>query len=384
MTVSAQAPSDRRRGLNRLGHWCARHGAVVVIGWLVVLVLAALGHHALGGSYSDDFSLPGTSAQQGADVLKAHQPTAGGQNGQLVFTVDSGTLADNSTAIEQAAANVRKLPHVLAVSDPLSAGTTSADGRTAYANVNFDTNPATVDGYVATVDKAVQPARSAGVQVDYGGILGQAARPKANDAASELIGIAVAILVLLAAFGSVYATALPILSAVLGRVHGLGILGSLAAAITFGSVAPTLAMMMGLGVGIDYGLFLTTRHRQLLMDGLAPPDAAARTVATSGRAVLIAATTVVIAMLGLYASGIASSATSAWPPRSPWSSPPSRPSRSSPPCSASPGGTSTGSPCARRWPSPPRTAPGSGWARYAEQVGAHPWRYLRLRAWSSW
>jgi RND superfamily putative drug exporter len=348
----------------------------VVLAWLAVLVIATLAHHASGGSYSDDFSLPGTSAQQGADVLEAHQPSAGGQNGQLVFTVHSGSLDTNSSAIEQAAANVRKLPHVLAVSDPLAAGTTSPDGRTAYASVNFDTNPTTLDGYVATVDKAVQPARAAGVQVDYGGVLGQAARPKTKDAVSELIGIAVAILVLLVAFGSVYAAGLPILSAILGVIAALGLLGTLAAAITFGSVAPTLAIMMGLGVGIDYGLFLTTRHRQLLLDGHEPRAAAARTVATSGRAVLIAATTVVIAMLGLYASGVGfvgqlglaaavavvvSGLTAITLVPALLGIAGRRIDR-----------LAVRTPVAESGAS----GPSGGWARYAEQVGAHPWRYL--------
>jgi RND superfamily putative drug exporter len=150
----------------------------------------------------------------------------------------------------------------------------------------------------------VAAARSAGVTVSYGGALGEAARPSPKDIRSELIGIAVAIVVLLIGFGSLYAAALPILSAAAGTAAALGVLGMVAATFAFPTVSPTLAVMMGLGVGIDYALFLTTRHRQHVIDGADPADAAAGTVATSGRAVLIAAFTVIIAMLGLCASGV--------------------------------------------------------------------------------
>ena len=170
--------------------------------------------------------------------------------------------------IEQTRSNLEALPHVLAVSDPLGQGTVSKDGSTAYATVNFDTNPQSLgDAYVSQVDKAVDRRERPALKVSYGGQLGQAAAPKANDVASELIGIAVALLVLLAGFGSVIGGVLPLLSAIIGVFTGLGLLGMVAAAISFGTSSPTLATMMGLGVGIDYALFLTTRHRQRLIEG---------------------------------------------------------------------------------------------------------------------
>jgi len=301
--LSSTAP--RRRGLARIGGWCAAHPWLIVAVWFVALAAATLGHRALGGTYTDDFTLPGSATQTGADLLKAHQPAAGGVAGQLVFTVGSGTLTDRQSPIETAIGDVTHLPHVLSVGDPFTTGTVSHDGRTAYATVQFDQNPTTLgSGYVPSVDNATDAARTAGVRVDYGGALGQAARPGGGDRTSELIGIGVAIIVLLLGFGTVLGAGLPIVSAIVGVFTGLGVLGMLAAAVTFASVSPTLATMMGLGVGIDYALFLTTRHRQALLDGADPVDAAARTVATSGRAVLIAATTVVIALAGLYASGI--------------------------------------------------------------------------------
>ncbi len=291
--------------IERLGTWAARHRRWVISGWLIALVAVAIGNHALGGVYSDTLTIPGSTAQQGLDLLRAHDKAAGGQSGQVVFVDHGGSVSSQQTAIEQTRANLKALPHVLAVSDPLSQGTVSKDGSTAYATVNFDTNPQSLgDSYVSQVDKAVAPARHAGVNVSYGGQLGQAAAPKANDVASELIGIVVALLVLLAGFGSVIGGILPLLSALIGVFTGLGLLGMVAAAISFGTSSPTLATMMGLGVGIDYALFLTTRHRQRLMEGDDVISAIRATMAGSGRSIVIAATTVVIAMCGLYASGI--------------------------------------------------------------------------------
>ena len=302
---SADDPPQARGSLYRLGRFCASHAWTVVLVWVVLLAAASLGSRAIGSTYSDDFSLPGSSAQHGAQLLKQHSPGSGGQGGELVFTVSSGSLSQHSSQIESSAQAVGALPHVLSVGDPLAAATTSKDGRTSYASVHFDVNPTTLgSSYVQSVDHAVAPARSAGVHVDYGGVLGQAARPENAHLTSELIGIGVAILVLLIGFGSVYAAGLPIFTAALGVGTGLGVLGMVAAATEFASVSPTLAVMIGLGVGIDYGLFLTTRHRQHVMDGMDPVESAGRTTATSGRAVLIAGITVVIAMLGLFASGI--------------------------------------------------------------------------------
>jgi len=292
--------------LASIGAWCARRRHLVLAAWIAVLIAATLGHHAVGSNYSDTLTIPGSQAQAGLTALKAHDPKAGGQGGQLVFSTTSGKLSDHSSAIDQSVSNVEKLRHVLSVSDPLTAQTTSKDGKTAYAAVQFNTNPQQLgSSYVTSFDQAVKPATNAGISVTYGGALGQAAAPKANDGLSEAIGIGVALLVLLIGFGSVIAAALPLFSAIIGVATGLGLLGIAAAVISFGTASPTLATMMGLGVGIDYALFLTTRHRQLLINGKDPIEAVARTMAASGRSVVLAASTVVIAMLGLYASGIA-------------------------------------------------------------------------------
>jgi RND superfamily putative drug exporter len=298
-----QTPTGLLAGL---GAWAARHRRGVLIGWILILLAVGFGNRALGGVFGDTLTIPGSASQRGLDALKAHDPRAGGQDGQVVFVDRAGSLGRQRSALEAARSNLARLPHVLAISDPLSVGAVSSDGRTALASVNFDVNPQSLGGsYVTSVDRATDGARRAGLAVAYGGALGEAAAPKAKDASSELIGIVVALIVLLAGFGSVVAGVLPLFSAIVGVGTGLGLLGMLATSVSFGTSSPTLATMMGLGVGIDYALFLTTRYRQRLLDGDDPAIALRRTVAASGRSVLIAAVTVVIAMLGLYGSGIA-------------------------------------------------------------------------------
>lgn len=280
--------------------------------WIVALAGVQAANRAFGGAYSDDFSLPGTQAQQGRDVLLAHEPAAAGTSSQVVLH-DAAQLSGFQPQIAQAVASLQQLPHVLSVQSPLPppgqgavpGGPLAPDGLTGYITVRFDTMPALLGrDYLGGVDAAVAPLRAAGVQVEYGGPLGELARPPADDRSSEVIGFAVAVVVLLVGFGSAIAAGLPLLTALIAAVVGLGVLGLVAALSTFATVAPTLATMIGIGVGIDYALFLLTRHRQNLMDGVDPVASAGRAVATSGRAVLVSGCTVIIALSGLSVSGI--------------------------------------------------------------------------------
>ncbi|MYV66849.1 MMPL family transporter [Streptomyces sp. SID2131] len=313
-------PSPQRGALYRTGHWCARHFVVVIVLWLAAVVGLQLLDRAVGGQYSDDFDLPGVQSAQGLDVLKAHDPAAGGYGAQIVLNRPSGPLADEASAVNSTVTALEKLPDVLSAQNPLpppgttppatpagtpDTGPLSTDGKTAYITVRFGVQPSTLGtDYLNGVDTAVQPLRDAGVTVEYGGTLGELARPEADDRTSEAIGFAVAIVVLVIGFGSLIAAVLPLVTALLGAVCGLALLGLVAAAFTFGTVSPTLATMIGLGVGIDYALFLITRHRQNLMDGHDPADAAGLATTTSGRAVLVSGCTVVIALSGLWVSGV--------------------------------------------------------------------------------
>ncbi len=302
--------------LRRLGEWCARHFVVVIVAWLVALVVLQVVSRAVGGTYSDDFTLSDSQSQQGIEVLQRHDPQAGGYSSQVVLHDDQQELTTLGSQMSSTVSDLEKLPHVLSAQNPLTAqgpsgssqpdvGPLSSDGRTAYITVRFDVQPSTLGaGYLSGVDDAVRPLREAGAQVEYGGPLGELARPAPDDRISELIGFGVAVVVLLIGFGSLVAAVMPLLTALIAVVAGLAVLGLLAAATTFATVSPTLATMIGLGVGIDYALFLITRHRQDLMNGTDPVRAAGHATSTSGRAVLVSGCTVIVALAGLSASGV--------------------------------------------------------------------------------
>ncbi|WP_051827917.1 MMPL family transporter [Streptomyces bicolor] len=297
-------------GLRRLGEWCAHHFVIVIVAWVVALGGLQALNHLHGGEYSDDFALSDVQSQEGLDVLKRHDPQAGGYSSQIVLHDADKSLSSLGSQLSATVADLQKLPHVLSVQNPLDAtsskvGPVSSDGRTGYITIRFAEQPSLLgDTYLDGVDDAVQPLRAAGAEVEYGGSLGELARPEADDRVSELIGFAVAVVVLLIGFGSVIAAGLPLVTALIGVVGGLACLGLLAIAFTFATVSPTLATMIGLGVGIDYALFLITRHRQGLMDGADPVRAAGHAAATSGRAVLVSGTTVIVALMGLWVSGV--------------------------------------------------------------------------------
>ncbi|MFJ9687229.1 MMPL family transporter [Streptomyces bacillaris] len=322
---SSQARTDReaaprrdRGALRRTGEWCARHFVTVLVLWVAALAGLQVLQHTYGGDYSDDFSLPGTQSQEGLDVLKAHAPQAGGYSAQVVLHDADKPLTSVSDQVATAVADLGKLPDVLSAQNPLpSSGSTpppppdpdtgplSTDQKTAYITVRFSVQPATLGpSYLDGVDAAVQPLRSAGVEVEYGGPLGELARPEPSDRTSEAIGFGVAVVVLLIGFGSLLAAVLPLVTALICALCGLALLGLFAAAATFATVSPTLATMIGIGVGIDYALFLVTRHRQNLIDGRDPVTAAGNAAATSGHAVLLSGCTVIIALSGLWVSGI--------------------------------------------------------------------------------
>ncbi|MFE2558545.1 MMPL family transporter [Streptomyces sp. NPDC059352] len=316
-------PDGRPSGkglLRRMGEWSARHFVVVLVAWIVALGALMALNNAYGGEYSDNYSLPGTQSEEGLDVLRAHEPAAGGYSAQVVLYDGAKPLTDVGDQVSSAVDSLQKLPHVLNATSPLpppgtppptppagtpNVGPLSTDGKTGYITVRFDVQPGTLgDDYLTGVDSAVEPLRTAGVQVEYGGSLGELARPEADDRTSEAIGFGVAIIVLIIGFGSLIAAVLPLVTALVAAICGLAVLGLLASVWTFATVSPTLATMIGIGVGIDYALFLITRHRQLLMNGQDPVAAAGIATATSGRAVLVSGCTVIIALGGLWVSGL--------------------------------------------------------------------------------
>ena len=307
---SRSTPRASRRGqptLRRLGAACGQHPWRVLAVWVVVLAALFAGSKHLGATYSDNVNLSGTQSNTGLTLLQAHAKDTGGYSGTVVYQAGSGTLAAHSAQVDDSVTALSKLPHVISVTNPLSQNSpaVSANGQIGYSTIEFNVQPATLgSSYVSQLGNATSAMRDAGIQVQYGGGLDQLTRPKATDLKSELFGFAVALIVLLLIFGSVLGAVLPLATALVSVLAGISILGIVAASLTFGTSSPTLAAMIGIGVGIDYAVFLTTRFRQQMIDGADPAEAAGFCTTTSGRAVLLAASTVAVAMLGLYACGI--------------------------------------------------------------------------------
>ncbi|MEV0797440.1 MMPL family transporter [Kribbella sp. NPDC050281] len=293
--------------LDRLGRGAARFHWFVIAGWLVAVVGLFVLRAAFGGTYVNNYTVPGSESSAGLTILNKDFSTAGGYSGSIVFHAKSGTVSEQSDAVKTSMAAVGKLPDVVSAVDPLATSSTtyiSKDGTVVNAPVSFSVVPASLDSsYLDKLDAAVQPARAAGLEVEYGGGAGQIGK-QADDALSEAIGLALALLLLFLMFRSIVASALPLVAAIFSVGGGLAILGLLAAVKDFPVSAPTVATLLGLGVAIDYGLFMVSRHREQLDDGQGVEESVGRTESTSGAAILVAGGTVVIAILGLYVSGV--------------------------------------------------------------------------------
>lgn len=294
--------------LERLGGFAARRHWVVIIAWLVILggLLAAV--KAFGGEYVNNYTVSGSDSAVGLDVLNSTFPQQGGFGGQIVFHAKSGTVSAQQSAVNQAVTNVSKLPNVIKAVSPFASsnsGAVSKDGTIAYASVGWNVNPDSLDSaYLDKLNNAVAPATKAGLQVEYGGGTGEIGQ-HTSDLVSEIIGLSCALVLLLLMFGSVIAAAIPLVSAIFSVLAGLSLLGLLAAAVTFPTTAPTIATLLGLGVAVDYGLFLVARHREQLDSGMDVVTSAKQAAGTSGAAIVVAGCTVVVSILGLYLSGVA-------------------------------------------------------------------------------
>ncbi len=288
-----------------LARWCFQHRRIVVLGW-VLAIGALIGiTQSVGTAYSDSFSLPGTESTRALDLLSSAFPAQAGDTDTIVVHVTNGSVKDPAVKakVEAMLAQVAKSPSVSGVTgpfDPAGAAQISADGHTAYATVNFSklANEIPKEDIKKIIDLA-GGARSATLEVELGGnaIKQYSQTPPSN---SEGIGLLAAGIVLFIAFGSLFAMALPLLTAVVALSSGLLAVGLMSHVVTIGTVGPTLAALIGLGVGIDYALFIVTRHRAGIQAGMTPEEAAIRALDTSGRAVLFAGTTVCIALLGLF------------------------------------------------------------------------------------
>jgi RND superfamily putative drug exporter len=292
-----------------LARSCVRRRFVVLGVWLVLTIVLVGVSHRLGDNTNDNLSLPGTDSQQATDTLARSFPDQANGTSPIVLYASNGKLTDSkyASAVNQAAADVAKAPNVASVVNPLTsqgASALSKDGKTGYLSVTLAVPPGELSTTeVQKIIDAADPAKQAGLEVETGGQLGQKVSKPATES-SELIGIVAAMVILTLAFGTAVSMLLPIFNAILALLSTLAIIRILGHVTAVPTVAPTLATMIGLGVGIDYALFIVTRHFRGLNEGLQFDESIARAAATSGGAVFFAGGTVTIALVSLAVAGI--------------------------------------------------------------------------------
>ncbi len=296
--------------LQRLAAWCYRRRRSVVVLWIVALVAVSVIGSDVGASFSQGFSLTDTESSRASALLETRFPARAGDEGQIVFAhtgSEGGGVQDAAVQarMEQLFADVAEVPGVTAVESPYSAdggSQVARSGDIAYATVQFDRVASKIpDATIEHIRELKSDAAGGGVRIALGGRMFQ---EQGGIGPAELIGILAAIVILLVAFGSLLAMGLPILVALFGIGIGLGLVQLLSHTIATPDFATQLASMIGIGVGIDYALFIVTRYRQGLDEGLRPEHAVVRAIDTAGRAVVFAGTTVVISLLGLFLMGV--------------------------------------------------------------------------------
>jgi putative drug exporter of the RND superfamily len=293
-----------------LGQKCIRWRYAVLLVWIVVVAALVVFATHVGSETNDNLTLPGSDSQQATDLLTQRFPAQANGTNPVVMKTPAGTkLSDKkyADAVNATVTSLKKQPLVSSAVSPLSpAGKNhlSKDGRIGYISLVLRASPSelTVDQAHDIID-AQAPAKDAGMQVATGGYLGQKVS-KASTHGSEAVGLTAAVIVLLFTFGTVVAMGLPIITAVLGLASGLSIIALLGQVVDVPTISPTLATMIGLGVGIDYALFIVTRHKAQMEGGIELNESIARAAATSGGAVTFAGGTVIVALCSLLFAGI--------------------------------------------------------------------------------
>ena len=294
--------------LARLSRWCYRNRRRVVLLWIAAFVIMNVLGGALGDDYSNNFSGGKSDSIRAFDLLKERFPSRAGDTADIVFRADKGV---NDPGVRRRMEQVfdavapGKVKHAVAIDSPYDApGQISKDGKTAFATVTFDKQAGDLPAKTADpVIDAAEKAREPGLDVQLSGpVVARAIEEPPGG--SEVIGLIAAIIILFLAFGSLLAMSLPILAAIFGVGIGSVFVVLLSHIITVPSFAPYVALMIGLGVGIDYALFIVVRYRGGLHDGLSPEDANVLALTTAGRAVIFAGCTVLVSLLGMFMMGI--------------------------------------------------------------------------------
>ncbi|WP_194910609.1 MMPL family transporter [Catenulispora rubra] len=293
--------------LFRIARWSFFHRRRVLAIWLILVVGMIVVAGASGGKTNDEFTIPGTESQRVTDLLKVKLPALSGAQTTVVFAVPGGTHVTDAgpkAGIEQAVANLGKVPGVVQSADPFQGGPISQNGEVALGNLQWSAQPPDIkDSTLDLVKKAVAPAQAAGVQVEYNGSVYPGWRVVPSEL-PELVGLIIAFIILVITFGSLVAAGLPIMTAVIGVLTTVMTVTALAAVMTIASTSTTVAIMLGLSCGIDYGLFIIARHRDGLLRGMPPDQAVGLAAGTAGGSVVFAAGTVIIALCGLAVVGI--------------------------------------------------------------------------------
>ncbi|MEU9663784.1 MMPL family transporter [Streptomyces chartreusis] len=289
------------------GRWAVRRRGWVIAAWLLLLAVAGGLGVALHGKTTTDFSVPGIESRKAQDLLEAKFPQAAGGVARVVFAAPEGSAITEpkaEAAIEASLGKAAGITGVLNVSDPFLAPSVSADGRIGYADVRFREQASDVsDEAKDALSRAMTQAREAGIETEFGG---SAMEPKTHvGGPAEVVGVVIAFAVLALTLGSLTAAGLPLMTALVGVAIGVLGVQFVARYVEMTSTATALALMIGLAVGIDYALFIISRHREQLVDPYQDvDDSIARAVATAGSAVVFAGATVIIALAALAVTGI--------------------------------------------------------------------------------
>jgi RND superfamily putative drug exporter len=293
--------------LRRLGVVVAKHRLAVIGAWLVILagvvVLATSG----GGQTIDNFTVPGTQSEQAATLLQHRIPAFGGAQTQVIFAAGNGSQINSSRdrkLVEETITKLRAVPQVSVVSDPFQTGLVSPNRSAAISQVQYTATQANVKTTSTDdLNSAVAVARAHGLDVQFSGTVYPGSRFKLSEV-PEAIGLLIGLAILLITFGAVIAAGLPVITALIGVGVGLMAVIAVAASVQVTSTATALAIMLGLACGIDYSLFISTKHRSNLLAGASVEDSIAEALSSSGEAVVFAAITVILALCGLSVVGI--------------------------------------------------------------------------------
>jgi putative drug exporter of the RND superfamily len=293
--------------LYRLGQWSFRRRWIVLTFWLALLVGLGALSQAVKEDTNDAFNVPGTEAQRALDLLDEKFPGSGGATARVVFAAPAGRTLDDpryEKVVEPTIERAQAVPQAITSGEGFAQGlVVSRDRRIAFADLHFAVPVSDLmDSTKKALERVAGPARSAGLQVEFSG--GVVSTSEGESSSTEQIGVIIAFFVLLVTFGSVLTAALPLVTALIGVAIGLSAIFALTSVTELNSTAPTLATMLGLAVGIDYALFIVSRHRQQLAEGLEPVESVARAIGTAGSAVVFAGVTVLIALVGLLVVGI--------------------------------------------------------------------------------